>query len=357
MTLRRPEDCRYRNPGARHPGAAAACGLLASLTGLPEGELLRADRHTCSACCRHAEPTAESLTPVVASLLYRAASGILRAGGAATSSAAKAESLRARAVEALERVVPALLYDHEEMIDHSVTAAVLADLLQSRRPFTYLRYGDSEWLSLLGFTGVNGNGHNFFPETLGRELRRILEEIAGLRDRASPLFVGTTHLLQQYVQPFIVANGLKDRVPWVSASIFPLGLADLSTRRFVEAAAAYKGPKYLVANRSLRPVARALGCWHIVIPFRDCSLHLDWVEAALRFRGPGLVLSCASMMSECLLWSLLRANPEGTYVDCGSVFDWMLGLSKRRAAIHFREILEQQYFPIFREYQSTWGLR
>jgi hypothetical protein len=239
---RRPEDCRYRSASNGPPGSKAICRLLASLSGIAEAELVHADLEACEACCQHPAPSTESLTPVVASLLYRAAVGILRGGGVSTYSIAEAESLRTIAIGAMESVLATLLYEHEELIDHSVTAATLTDLLLSHRAFAYLRYGDGEWLSVLGCTGVNGDGHDFLPETLGRELRQVLEEIAGRRDNASPVFVGTTHLMQEYVQPFIVANDLQDRVTWVSDAILRIGLADLTTRRFVEAVAAYDGP-------------------------------------------------------------------------------------------------------------------
>ncbi len=44
MTMyRRPEDCRYRSPSNGPPGSKAICRLLASLTGVAEGELVQAD--------------------------------------------------------------------------------------------------------------------------------------------------------------------------------------------------------------------------------------------------------------------------------------------------------------------------
>jgi len=49
-------------------------------------------------------------------------------------------------------------------------------LLRRREPFALARYGDGEWLTLLGFTGRrNSNGCTFTP-ALRADLLRVLED-------------------------------------------------------------------------------------------------------------------------------------------------------------------------------------
>jgi hypothetical protein len=105
-----------------------------------------------------------------------------------------------------------------------------------------------------------------------------------------------------------------------------------------------------MANRHLQPVARALGLRHVAIAEHNCYMQLDAIEAMLQFDGPGLVLCCASMASECLIWRLFKDNPDATYADCGSIFDWMIGRENRPEARIHRDFLQREYFPIFQDY-------
>jgi hypothetical protein len=54
------------------------------------------------------------------------------------------------------------------------------------------------------------------------------------------------------------------------------------------------------------------------------------------------------MASECLIWRLFSHNPSASFVDCGTIFDWMLGNLNRREAVAQWPFLEQKYAPLFR---------
>ena len=56
----------------------------------------------------------------------------------------------------------------------------------------------------------------------------------------------------------------------------------------------------------------------------------------------------ASMASECLIWRFLRHNPSASFVDCGTIFDRMLGNLYRREAVAQWPFLEKEYAPLFR---------
>jgi hypothetical protein len=238
----------------------------------------------------------------------------------------------------------------EGLIDRTISVETLTNHMKSLTPFVYLRYGDGEWYSVLGAEGFNCDGHDFFPETIGRELQSVLSEVDQCPGDGRRIYVGTTTcFLQREIMEYIGARRLVGRIAWVSDALLRVGLHDLSTRRFVETVAAHPGPKWLVANRHLHPVARALGLSHVVIPDRNCYAHLDTTVKMLRFAGPGLVLCCASMASECLIWRLFRRNPEATSIDCGSIFDWMIGRENRCEARFHRDLLQREYLPLFRD--------
>jgi hypothetical protein len=98
--------------------------------------------------------------------------------------------------------------------------------------------------------------------------------------------------------------------------------------------------------------ARVLGCRHVLIPPRDCYLVLDEVRERCRFRGPGLVIACAGMATECLFGRLYPENPRGSYVDCGHIFDAILGRPTRQYTIENHDdilaVYAEHYRPFFR---------
>ncbi|MBW3598908.1 MAG: hypothetical protein KY475_16750 [Planctomycetes bacterium] len=349
--LRLPESCRFRDDVARSGGCETAeCRLLAELIGSTSPATCRVARDACEACCRApVSPDVHRLNEVIASLILGASSDASNMERGLPQREALSDELRRRACDALQ-VAPADHGQMQQFIDRSVTVETLTRRLTDRIPFTYLRYGDGEWLSVLGVEGRNCDRHDFFPESLGPELRQVLCQIAELPPDAPSVYVGTTCDLQERVQPFLSVHRLRDRLHWVSDALFRMGLVNLTTRGFLEAVIAFQGAKLLVGNEFLRPAAHGLGCTHVVIPLENCYSRIDWMERACRFDGPGLVICCASMASECLLWRLRRRNPEATYVDCGSIFDGMLGHMIRRELAEASEMLRRCYAPLFKPF-------
>ena len=213
-----------------------------------------------------------------------------------------------------------------DVIDSDIACDTFAVHLRRSEPFTYLRYGDGEWLLILGQAGRNGDGQDFAPTTLGHDLRWSLEFAAGLWPDNERFYVGLhAGLYQHPIRRHLVDFGLTFRVHWVLDNLFAMGLNDLSTLRFLMAVRSFPGPKLLVANKTLAPIARGLQCQHIIVPCVDCHSELDAIENQCRARTPSLVLCCAGMTTEPLLCRLYRANSASTYVDCGSIFDAMVG--------------------------------
>ena len=303
------------------------------------------------------------MNSAVASLVYAATEGILGAGGVAGCTPERAAALQRRAIAALAVTRPECSRSPVDgpapgaLVDREVTVNSFVDHLIAGDPFTHLRYGGGEWLSMLGTYGTNGDGHDFFPGTLGRELCESLDYVARLAPDNENVYVGLhTARLQNEIRAYLRRWGLADRVHWVGDILFQIGFRDFSTKRFLEVVRDYQGPKYLVANRWLAPVAQGLGCKHVAIPERDCYLRIGRAERACRFRGPGIVLCAASMAAECLIYRLHRRNAAGTYVDCGHVFDAMLLRPNRRYTVEnldgILELLKEHYAPMFSSGQT-----
>jgi hypothetical protein len=98
------ETCRWRQAEAN--GDGAQCGLIARMTGAPAGELSAVTNDVCAACCHSFPPTVHRLNPVVASVLYAAATNLVGTGGTAFCTAQRAEHLRELADRSLDITVP-----------------------------------------------------------------------------------------------------------------------------------------------------------------------------------------------------------------------------------------------------------
>jgi len=355
------EACPFRcDVGRQGEVETARCRLVEQIAG---GEASHpVGRDACACCCRFPAPAPGRINPVIASLLYGLAERIAAAGKAPGCPEGKAAALRRRAAGELAVVkspsagrrageaAPAT-FAPGQLIDRQVTVNTLIAHLAHREPFSYLSYGDGEWLSILGTKGRISR-EDLAPQTTGRELRASLEYLARLSPRDAPCYAGLhAGRFQERIRRYLAAHRLADRVHWVSDNPFYYGLRSLATRRFLEALRDLPGPKYFVGNRSLAPVARGLGCTHVEIPPTDCYRAVDRVERACRLRGPGIVLCCAGLAAPCLVVRFLRGNPAGTYVDCGHIFDAMVGeptrLYTRQNEGGIVDFLRQSYAPMF----------
>jgi len=334
---RLPDHCPFRSNVRRlSEGEQATCAVVEGWFPGSRGAV-QVDREVCEQCCLSAPAKPGRLNDVIASQVYLRAERALASSGAPDGSETATRRARDEAVDDLKIVWSTPnsyrwtgrvynLPSTAEVIDPAVGADTFAGHLRRGEPFAYLRYGDGEWLSILGRTGRNGDGHAFFPETLGPELRRTLEHGARLWPRNDSFYMGlNTIVLQDAIRRYLVENKIAYKIRWVCDNLFMLGYHDFSTLRFLEAMKDFPGPKTLVGNETLAPVAAGLGCRHVVVPRIDGYLEIDRLHHECRFAGPGLLVCCAGMTSECLICRLHAENPDGSYVDCGHIFDALVG--------------------------------
>jgi hypothetical protein len=354
--LRTVEGCPYRSVTATQGGGeVATCGLVERAFEGVEGDRGVA-REACERCCVAEPPGDDRPNDVVASLLYGFAAKALRAGGLSDEAEVRMEEVRRRSESGLAWAEGeprrAGACSTKGLIDASVNPDRFVRHLRSREPFAYLRYGDGEWISIFGWPGRNSDKCDHFPATMGRELRGTLDLVARLWPRNRRIYMGLhTWLYQDEICGYLARAPFTRRLHWVSDNLFSEGLRDLSTRRFLEAVRDYRGRKLFVGNDTHAVIARALGCRHVPIPGRDCYLVLDEIVRRCRFRGPGLVLCCAGMATECLFGRLYPENPHGTYVDCGHIFDAIVGRFSRDYTRENHDdimaVYDEHYRPLF----------
>jgi glycosyltransferase involved in cell wall biosynthesis len=107
MTARTPEQCCHRGPAwAEGDTEFANCRLVGQIVGLRDGEAFRVRRDACVACCRFNLPSAERMSPALASLVLDATAGVIARGGPAGGDVAHAERLRHHAIAQLDTCLP-----------------------------------------------------------------------------------------------------------------------------------------------------------------------------------------------------------------------------------------------------------
>ncbi len=107
LNHRTPETCPHRRhwPDSNH-GAIACCSILGELVGSDCLDRLQVGRDACLACCDSFEPTSKDLNPIIASLLYAVAEGIIAEGGIEVCDVARSKELLQQAERSLPIVAP-----------------------------------------------------------------------------------------------------------------------------------------------------------------------------------------------------------------------------------------------------------
>jgi hypothetical protein len=157
-----------------------------------------------------------------------------------------------------------------QMIEPLELETVIQDILDADNPFTFSRWGDGEWRSVLRKHkegASNCDGHRFFP-AMATELRGVLSRRPtyrlGMQNFAMRLY-GVP--IQQYLK----SNKLTD-LHWVDADVFHYGAIHGKRKELVDAVKTRKllivGPPHL---KSLKH--SGLPYWdYVEVPPRNCYL-------------------------------------------------------------------------------------
>jgi hypothetical protein len=258
-------------------------------------------------------------------------------------------------------------YDPLKVIDFSVTADTLTEHIVQRKPCCRLRYGDGEWLSILG-TGKRRNcdGHAYLTDTMGNELGQALVAIGQRHPDNRDFYVGlhrTWH--QERIQQWVADHGLVDTVRWTSNLLLEPGLDDetLSTRRFLRAVRDYPGLTLLVTNAAVcLRLSRGLRAETVVAPAVNAYNEIDsleercaeWLfdELSKAHRSlPPLVLVSMGIPAEALIWRLYCRFPRALYFDTGHLLAAIAGQRIRRYLRANRrgiqQLIAEKYSPEF----------
>lgn len=211
-------------------------------------------------------------------------------------------------------------------------ASLIAD---GNKGFAFSRWGDGEWISLLGGIGpANCDGHRYFPD-MGREL-------AGVLAANPPYITAMQHLALHRMRPrianFLRRHGLESR-PWHDADVFHRAAIDGKLSPLLDALRLRRG--VVVGPAHMKDTVPALLGWnrYVPVPATDCYLQLDTITAAvldecracIKQHGEAVVSLSCSMPAELVLDRVWRAiGGSNVYViDFGSLWDPYCGVCSR----------------------------
>ena len=208
--------------------------------------------------------------------------------------------------------------------------------LRNNEPFHLSRWGDGEFLCMLGKEGKNCDGHDYTP-ILSEELNRVWADI----EECEP---NQFHLVQPHalrtvegIESFINGKHFDSSDLFVKAS----QKGELG-KLF---AALHDKYVILVAPKRFEDWELFKVSKHIVIPGKNCFESFDLINNVIQYkllhfydnssiRNP-VVLYCAGMMSNVLI----NEQPtDETHIDLGSVLEPYIGHANRK---YHTEIIEK----------------
>lgn len=219
--------------------------------------------------------------------------------------------------------------------------------------FSLARYGDGEFMAILGEVGQNCDGHEYYPE-MGRALGDILKSrppyYIGLHqsnriDRKTMTWLYQAELIQEIEMPDGVEyDPLLRFVPNAVFHDAQVGKDNDGKRTVPKPGAinqlwkAFEGKKVWVIGPGYLEEQKQVEANHITIPGKNTFEHINNTLTILdRFHDftDSVVLVCASMCAPIIVDHLYRKyGDKATFIDFGSVFDAYLNNSPFTRSFH-----------------------
>lgn len=231
----------------------------------------------------------------------------------------------------------------------SILIGELVRFVESKTPFVYVRYGDGEFNSMIGSNRKNSDGHRYFPDSMGVELKRVLTEV---RDWTSEGIIRIGGWWDDRHDAFVDSNNLRYTVPWCSPAIFYYEILSLRALWFMAAVRDFEGPKVLVGNEGIRAAAKTFNAEFVEIPALNCWLEYDRIKAECdsHLKNGSLFIHCAGMMSSVLGWDLWKQDQSTIQIDFGHTISACISKARRKYMMRRtdeRRCIRKFYRPFF----------
>jgi len=222
-----------------------------------------------------------------------------------------------------------LYYYRKKIPVTDAPVSLYASMINENKAFSFSRFGDGEWAAILGDSGKNCDGHEYFPE-MRDKLRESITKPSG-----AYFFGMQNYAIKQVgrlIYRFIRKN--KVAVSWCQSDVFHHANIQGRLYPFIEAIRKKEivlvGPGYLHSiDKSLVNYSRL-----IEVPIVNCFLSIDEIKDkilnhAAKSSGAVYALS-ASMTTNCIIHDLFpEIGKKAWMLDLGSLWDGYLAAGTR----------------------------
>lgn len=200
--------------------------------------------------------------------------------------------------------------------------------LNNGEPFSFSRFGDGEWCSVIGKTGENCDGHAFFPE-MGERLRKALINSSGYIYSIQNFALKN---MAKQIYRFLKKNNVT--INWCNSDVFHYANITGELNPLIKAMRSKKvvmvGPAYLKDTSSMLFKFTEF----IEIPQKNCFSAIDTIESTMMKIGKGkkgiIYALSASMAANCIVDDCYKTlGVDNWLIDFGSLWDIYAGIKSR----------------------------
>lgn len=205
--------------------------------------------------------------------------------------------------------------------------------LRIGNPTTFVRYGDGEFSAILGVTGKNCDGHDYF-ESLGAALAQTITESRAYNYAIGPKITSRDNWLTKKSLNWIEKHA--KRIEWYDSEVFLTASLAGEFAPFIETLRPHR-VMFVGAGRMMGWAMQTFGDKTIFISTPLPNAWLSHIGILRLIQGAAnncdVILFSAGMTSKVLMWELFPALGKTHFMlDTGSLFDMYAGSLSRSYA-------------------------
>ena len=211
------------------------------------------------------------------------------------------------------------------------------DKLDCGEPFTFVRYGDADWNTVVEYHPRIVLCDVIHSLDLPGLREGMIQSIAEAPDTSSYILATRTGVKKPgTVEYFAFLQWLYahrlGKIQWHDCNVFALAARDGELRPFVQAIRGLDVQRVVVGPEWLRPITQLFPVERFVsIPEVDCWLDRERIMAeCLDVPGPAFYSLSAGVAAKSLAWQLYHERGEDSWIlDLGSLWDVFMGVKSR----------------------------
>jgi len=189
--------------------------------------------------------------------------------------------------------------------------------------FSFIKRGDGEMACMQGDVGCNCDGHPYSAE-LAYDLKRSYEF---LEDKS--IIVDFYNQKDYNVLLHRTDSDLKE------------------VSNFYKSIINSPRDKYFIGPERLKEIASILKAKHIIIPLQNAYSHYKEIMLNIPETKNAIYLFSAGMSAKVMIADLIKRNTNATYLDCGSAFDPIVGITRTF------QISEDVFRNLYKQYKDN----